>query len=481
MRCIVLSSQAFDWPQLREGLEASGLFTCLRRFEPVADGDRLEGLIRLQIPHVVVMDSTSFPYLAQVREAAARVNPHIQLAAAGGNLSGDELLALMRNGVREYLPEPFGMEELSGPLTRLQQRAEASAASFPISEDLFVFLPAQAGVGATTLAVQTALALAEDRKRKTLLVDLDLSNGLISYLLRLNNPVPLSEALSRDVELDEGLLKQLVGSRGRLDVTRSSEMQIGGRIEPARMIELLAAARRHYDTICVDVSEAMEEHAVAALQEAREIFLVCTPQVQVLYLARKRILELSRLGLAGRVRVIVNRAGSNAKIRPEQVAELLGVPEYLPVANDYQRVSEAWVSGDRIPPKTDLGRDIRALAAWMSSADIVEEQAKESRPKKNLGWMDGVRHRLLGSKSGGETVGGETVGKPAAETAAASEPLDQAALNALAGALSQDAGARVESGEPGTALARMAPSSKLARMRRAGTAKAKGTSAAPGR
>ncbi|MBK7928900.1 MAG: hypothetical protein IPJ98_15860 [Bryobacterales bacterium] len=472
MRCIVLSAQAFDWPLLRGGLEASGLFTCLRRFEPVADADRLEGLIRQQIPHVVVMDGSSFPYLPQVREAAARVNPHIQLAAVGGNLSGDELLALMRNGVREYLPAPFGMDELSGPLTRLQQRVEASAASFSISEDLFVFLPAQAGVGATTLAVQSSLALAEDRKRKTLLVDLDLSNGLISYLLRLNNPVPLSEALSRDVELDEGLLKQLVGSRGRLDVTRSSEMQIGGRIEPARMIELLAAARRRYETICVDVSEAMEEHAVVALQEAREIFLVCTPQVQVLYLARKRMLELSRLGLAGRVRVIVNRAGSNAKVRPEQVADLLGVAEYLPVANDYPRVSEAWVSGDRIPPKTDLGRDIRALAAWMSSADIVEEQAKESRPKKNLGWMEGVRHRLLGSKGGGEAAGG---------AAAASEPLDQAALNALAGAVSQNAGAQVESGEPGTALARVAPASKLARIRRAGAAKAKGASAAPGR
>jgi len=404
VRGFVLSSQTHTWPALRDGLESSGLFSCLRRFEPTSNADALRNLIRLQTPHVIILDHSSFDQLALLRELTVEINPHIQLVAAGTDLHGDQLLGLMRNGVREYLQAPFGESELRSPLGRLQQRAELNSAAFPFSEDLFVFLPAQPGVGATTLAVQTALALADDRGRKTLLLDLDLNNGLISFLLRLANTIPMSAAMSRDVELDDEMLARLVSSRGRLDVAQSSEMQFGGRLDPAWMLELIAAARRNYQTICVDVSEALEEHAVAVMQEAREIFLVCTPEVQVLYLARKRLMELERLGLAGRVRVIVNRAATNNRITPSQVAELLGVSEYLPVANDYKRVSQAWVTGEKIAPKSELGRDIRALAAWMAQADIAEEQSKESSPKKQLGWMGSLKNRLLGGQKNSADV-----------------------------------------------------------------------------
>lgn len=398
MRGFVLSSDAFGWPALRDGLESTELFSCLRRFEPTGDTEALRNLIRLQTPHVVILDASSFQHLTTLREVTKQINPHIQLAAAGGDLCGDDLLSLMRNGVREYLPAPFGAAELAGPLGRLQRRVDLNPQAFAFTEDLFVFLPAQPGVGATTLAVQTSLALADGRGRKTLLVDLDLSNGLISFLLRLTNPIPMSAAMNRNVELDDDLLSRLVANKGNLDVATSSEMQFGGRLDPAWMVELIAAARKKYQTICVDVSEALEEHAVAVMQEAREIFLVCTPEVHVLYLARKRLMELERLGLAGRVRMIVNRASSNPLITPVQVADLLGVPEYLPVANDYQRVSQAWVSGERISPKSELGRDIRTLAAWMAQADVAQEQAKEAHPKQQLGWMNGLKHRLLGAR-----------------------------------------------------------------------------------
>ena len=472
MRGFVLSSDTALWPALREGLEASGLFSCLRQCNPVDDPVALQNLIRLQTPHVIILDRSSFDLVAPLRDLAAGVNPHIQLVAAGADLDGDLLLSLMRNGVREYLPAPFGDTELAAPLGRLQQRIDLNPQAFGFTEDLFVFLPAQPGVGATTLAVQTSLALADDRGRKTLLVDLDLSNGLISFLLRMTNPIPMSAAMNRDMELDEEMLARLVASRGKLDVATSSEMQFGGRLDPGWMLELVAAARKKYQTICVDVSEGIEDYSIAVMQEAREIFLVCTPEVQVLYLARKRLMELERLGLSGRVRVIVNRATSNNLITPVQVADLLGVPEYLPIANDYQRVSEAWVSGERIAPKSELGRDIRTLAAWMAQADVIEEQAKESKPKKQLGWMDSLKSRLLGSR------------KPAVSET--QEDLTAAGLAALAGAVANEGavavtGAGAEPPQASTALAHRASASRIARRKRGDGGKSKGLGASPGR
>ncbi|MEP7365608.1 MAG: hypothetical protein ABI972_20325 [Acidobacteriota bacterium] len=467
MRGFVLSSETQTWPALRDGLESSGLFSCLRRFDPTGHDDLLRNLIRLQTPHVIILDKTSFHILEMLRDITAEMNPHIQLVVAGEDLHGDVLLGLMRNGVREYLPAPYGEAELSGPLGRLQQRIEMNSEAFSFTEDLFVFLPAQPGVGATTLAVQTSLALAEDRKRKTLLVDLDLSNGLISFLLRLNNTIPMSAAMNREMEMDDDLMNKLVASRGKLDVATSSEMQFGGRLDPGWIVELLSAARKKYQSVCVDVSEALEEHAVAAMQEAREIFLVCTPEVQVLYLARKRLMELERLGLSGRVRVIVNRATTNSHVTPAQVAELLGVPEYLPMANDYKRVSEAWVSGERIAPKSELGRDIRTLAAWMAQADIAEEQAKESRPKKQLGWMDSLKNRLLGARK--------------KQVAATLEESSATGLAALANAVATEGTPPAAVPEaPSTALAHRASASRAARRKRGDAPKMRAIGAAPG-
>ena len=57
---------------------------------------------------------------------------------------------------------------------------------FESTDSVFAFLPAKAGSGATTIAVNTSLALSRLPDTNVLLMDLDLNSGLAGFMLLLN-------------------------------------------------------------------------------------------------------------------------------------------------------------------------------------------------------------------------------------------------------------------------------------------------------
>ena len=83
---------------------------------------------------------------------------------------------------------------------------------------MYSFLPAKPGVGATTLAVNTAVALAKGDDTRVFLGDFDLNCGLIRFMLQLRNSYSVLDASQKAEQIDENLWPQLVTSFGTLDV-----------------------------------------------------------------------------------------------------------------------------------------------------------------------------------------------------------------------------------------------------------------------
>jgi len=401
MRGVVVGSERDNWPSLRQALDATGRFASLRRFDPITDSQALSRMVRLYSPHLVILDLASYADFDSLLELVARANPPTLLVATGAGIEGQVLLQLMRVGVQEYLTLPYTREETIALLGRVEQKLAKQPVKSSFTELLFAWLPAKAGTGASTLAAQASMALAEQFHKKTLLVDLDLNSGLIAFLLRLQQRHSVAGVLQREIEFDEEFWDRLVLKRNDLDVLASTEDDSGSSIEPGRVVELLGVARRIYEVVCVDLSGEMEEHSVGAMQEAKHILLVCTPEAPVLHLARRRIARLRSLGLEDRVRIVVNRASSNGYVSVRQIPELLGQEVFATVRNDYGGVGEALISGRRIRPQSPLGIDVAALAARLAN--------QPAAPVPPLGQLRKLFDRLSVFRSG--WMGGRFEGK----------------------------------------------------------------------
>lgn len=227
---------------------------------------------------------------------------------------------------------------------------------------MFAFLPSKAGVGTSTVALNTAIALARTPNNHTLLSDFDLNSGMIRFMLKLENAYGVVDAAENALRMDESLWPQMVTSVDKLDILHAGKLNPDFRIEPTQIRHLMDFMRRNYQTLCFDLSGNLEKYSLEIMHEARKIFLVCTPEIPSLHLAREKYMYLKQLELQDRICVLLNRCQKRPIITPQQIEQLLGLPVHMTFPNDYQGVHRALTFGRSVDTSGELGKQFTQLA-----------------------------------------------------------------------------------------------------------------------
>jgi pilus assembly protein CpaE len=269
----------------------------------------------------------------------------------------------------------------------LANRPEEVQRSAPV----FVFLPAKAGAGATTIAVNTSLALVRKPETKALLIDLDLNSGLVGFMMSLRTQYSVIDAAENAPDMDETLWSKIVTSVGNLDVLPAGTPNREFRIDTSQVRRILDFAQRNYDAISVDLSGMMEKYAVEMLQQAKQIFLICTPEVPSLHLAGAKLDTLRTLDLDERVSLVVNRAESSHRAIPmAEIEKVLRRKISFTLPNAYEATREAGITGKPVKSTSELGMSFAKLAQTMlPAAEPVVERRRSfldvfARPKSVL-------------------------------------------------------------------------------------------------
>src|SRR6185436_13444135 len=138
---------------------------------------------------------------------------------------------------------------------------------------------------------------------------------------------------------------------------------------------LLTFAQQHYYDIVVDFPGVVDEAANPLLSHSEAIYVVCTPELTSMALARRRLYHLERRGMPdASLGVILNRFdGSETSI--EQVEEMIGHKIVGQFPNDYQAVQESVESGGFVDPDTELGQAYTDFAAKLVGSDPPQSPA----------------------------------------------------------------------------------------------------------
>jgi len=259
-------------------------------------------------------------------------------------------------GVEDVMESPPTPESLRAAVARAVRGRPA------LQDNLLAFLPAKAGSGATTVAINTAAHLALGFDQRVILMDTDLHSGLVSLLLRVEADYSILDALDSADRLDGTLWSRIVARAHGMDLLVTAQRRRAPLVCWDKYHQLLRFVSGRYDSVVVDLPEVVNDATVEIVRRARRVFVVATPELPPLVLARQRCQELKARGVsADRLGVIVNRWNKD-EIQISDIERLVEEPVAAVFHNDYRSMRKAVNEGRPIGPKTEVGRSFAAFA-----------------------------------------------------------------------------------------------------------------------
>ena len=282
--------------------------------------------------------------------------------------------------------------------------------------ELICVFSAKGGTGKTTIAVNVAYALAQERQHEVALIDGDLYFGDVDVNLSLpagldgrrrslNTVVDALHIPSGpwddqcDIALgnfDQRLLQEIlhVHSSGIHVLPAPPRPELAERIHPAVFQRAVELARREFEYTIVDMRSAYSEAEIQLLDVATRIIVVVKPEMSCLRNTTLFLDFASQFGWKDKLLLVLNRADSNrfTKISPEAVEQHLGVQAFPVVSSGM--VPQAACEGRTVMqsyPASKVSVSLRGLI------DIIDGPLEDERPAQR-----GLRRLLPGRLSFGK-------------------------------------------------------------------------------
>ncbi|MFZ1005792.1 MAG: AAA family ATPase [Candidatus Sulfotelmatobacter sp.] len=319
----------------------------------------------------------------------------LQLAIfANGTMSQPTtIVASMRAGAGEYLDDHAGAEALLEALTRFSSNRTRTRGGAGKAR-IFTFLSAKGGAGATTAAVNTAVALQQAYGSVVLVDFAPIGNAQLHLNLRPSFGVPDAlENLHRlDVSLLDGLMTTCKDGLHLLAGPQQPYQSIPTPAELARLFDLLV---NHYRYVVVDASSRLDPTTRLLSDLSNAVLMVAQTDVVSLWSASRIHGFLEEGTGRNRLRIVLNRYKKIPGFTDEDVEQSTHCKVLWKIPNAFQAISPAIDHGAPVvlQESQEVSRSFRALAAALADAastpegglDLIYAQEKPSVQKKSPG------------------------------------------------------------------------------------------------
>lgn len=356
----------------------------------------LDELAGAQLIVVEAVDGPSLAMLCRrINDEAGSSHPPILAVVQGRDV--ETRVSMLEAGADDVLAQPIDERELQALVDALLLRSTAGAspqtAIVPAAPRapsapgrLIVFAAAKGGSGTTTLAVNTALVLAEMAPGNVAIADLDMFHGQVSTHLDIYGRGSTAALARDDLEAQPA---ETIQESGRLHP--SGLMVFGGPVRfdealdvsPHQLGSLLTRLREMYGTVVVDAGSTLDERAMSVIDRADRVALVVTPDIPALRLLHATLQVMSESGSAAdRTLFVVNDIYPKTSIGADQIEEHLGIKVGLEVPYDSENFLRAVNEGQ---PIVNLARRSAAATALRHLAEALAEtgvDGGETKPQR---------------------------------------------------------------------------------------------------
>jgi pilus assembly protein CpaE len=354
-------------------------------FEVLVASDGQAGLemAREAKPDLILMDAAmpkldGYAATQQIR-AAEEPGQRVPIIILTSEAEVAERVKGLRAGADDDIVKPFHPLELLARIKALLSRSGALTPATTLGDAstlgrLGVFYGAKGGVGTTTIAINAAIALIREFRRRTALVDANLQFGDLRVFMDLGLDTASIVNAIGEPDLDADLLRKLmVRHHTGIDLLLAPPSPEAAdivmerqRSDPTSLTNILNLMRRAYDYTLVDMVKSIDDFNLQLFDEADVIFVVMTADLSCLKNVRLVLETMDHLGYEkGKIQLVLNRSNAYTGINVRNAESALNRKVDYEIINEYRAAISALNSGEPFMssrPDGPLGRSVAEFA-----------------------------------------------------------------------------------------------------------------------
>jgi pilus assembly protein CpaE len=344
---------------------------------PVAASDPVTRRVRAANPDVTLVDipADNPPLALRSIEMLHQEMPDTAIFAIGNLNQPQVIVNAMRAGAREFIERPTNTSDLIDAFVRLQT-AQRRGRQEGVRGKVFSVINAKGGNGATTVAVNLALAL-QSAYGQTALVDMA-PLGHAALHMNLKPVFNVADATRNLHRMDASLLESFM-TRHSSGLQLLAGTNLPGAVDPstAEFVKLFDMFVTHYRYVVVDASSRFDSASrlIASLSES--VLLVACSDVASLWSAARVQQYLGETGSRERVRLVLNRFRKVPGFSEADAEAAVGAKLLWRIPNQYFAISGAIDRGTPVMDQrtSEIARCFSGLAQELTRNDADVKRA----------------------------------------------------------------------------------------------------------
>jgi len=347
----------------------------------------LQTLSEINTPELLVIDLSGCETpLDRIADLAGVCDPGVRLLCIGTFNDVQLYRDLLEMGVEDYLLKPIDPVTLSHAIERAQEVVEVETQSEPECEgDVVSLIGALGGVGASSVALNLAWDISQNKSKKVALVDLDLHFGTLALSMDLEPGKGFREALENPNRIDSLFLdRAMVKVNDTLSLLAcETDLGVTCQFDSGALDLLVERLRQKYDLVVLDVTRSLLPECGDMLSKLGKVIVVTD-----LSLAGMRdTLRISRFAKSHMIEdnlvIMANRAGENKERELASKEFEKGIEHSLDtvVPFDAKGFGQAEMQGCALMKAASKSK---AAVAMKNVFDIFDETDPELKEKPSL-------------------------------------------------------------------------------------------------
>ncbi len=302
--------------------------------EKGSDSDKLT-------PDIILIDDNpeSDDVFTRVKMIKAHF-PQATLFFVSDNKDPHQIIKAMKAGASEYLVEPLSEEILNNAIDEV--RAKLANSGRLSQGRVYSFISAKGGVGSTVLAVNTAVALAMNKKATVALLDMSFQSGDTSVLLDILPQNTIADISANIHRLDVSFLHGVMShhSSGIDFLPAPPNPEDSDEIHSEHITNILNLSRKLYDHVILDcASMHVNNCSIESFKQSDKVFVVTDMSMPSIRNTVRLCKMIRKFGISlDKIEIVINRYIKGGALSLAEIEKNFDKPSYWLIPNDFGEI-----------------------------------------------------------------------------------------------------------------------------------------------
>ena len=353
------------------------------------DLDQCIPMLRKWDPGLVILNL--YPAVETGLEFAKKILRHfpgVVLFVSAAKADAGTILQAMRIGAREFFVQPVRKEELVLAVRKAVQVRNDKVNPPQVKSKVITVFGTKGGAGTTTVAANTASALARHSGVNVALLDLNFQFGDAALQMSVKNQYSILDMIGLIDQVDARVLRETL-SRNPQHITLlsgPSKIEDAEHIDCGHLDQILSLFRHVFEFILIDTNHVLNDITIKALDESDHVLVVAAPDVPTICNTTRCLDLFKKMGYdREKVLLVINRSNRLGEIDNPTMEKMLEYPVFWRLP-DHEEAGMAACMNKGIPilkmaPRSKLSESFIRMSEHFNGTTAPPEKKRKKQQK----------------------------------------------------------------------------------------------------